>query len=351
MRKKLAAWALMLLLACNGVQQPTTSGSDPPSPTSVVTELPTTSTEPPSSTTTTTVIEEPWREPLQGTLPTLEDGRPATFLAVNDDYAAVEVETETGEVIQMIAQVSTAEDVENAECSACVNAVDAIWRLADGSAYLVSECCEPAAGQMFWMRPDDVITPETHQHDRGGVTAWAANPSPSGRVVAAASYGVSIDSPDDGQVWSWFSADEFYASTPPSWSRDLSTLWIVGGNSVVDMLWTIDPVSSIVSGAEIVWLGEDQYLSGLGSQASGRLVTFRLTDDGDEDIGNDPARGIVFEPTGEQVAEFDVEPGSRLGGYDPSGRFLIYVDGGGTARWQGLGQTGSLGERYTFASW
>lgn len=350
MRKPLAALAI-LLLACSGVQEPTTTATDPPSTTTVVTEAPTTSTEPVAPTTTTTVVEEPWREPLQATLPILEDGRPATFLAVNDDYAALEVDTETGEVIRQIAQISTAEDVENAECSGCVNAVDAIWRLADGSAYLMSECCEPAAGAMFWMGPDDAMTPETHEHDRGGVTAWAATPSPSSRVMAAASYGVSIDSPDNGRLWSWFSADEFYGSTPPSWSRDLSMLWVIGGDSVDDMLWTIDPVSSTVSGAQLDWLGDDQSLSGLGTQASGRLVTFRLTDDGDEDFGNDLARGIVFEPTGELVVEFDVEPGSRMGGYDPSGRFLIYVDGNGTVRWQGLGQAGFLGDGYQFASW
>lgn len=287
---------MLLLVACNGVQQPPTTSSDPPSITSLVTEAPTTSIEPVASTTTTTLVEEPWREPLQGTLPTLDDGRPATFLAVTKDYAAVEVDTATGEVIRVIAQVSTAEDVANAECSACVNFVDAIWRLADGSAYLISECCEPAAGASFWMGPDDVITPETHQHDRGGVTAWQVNPSPSSRVVAAASFGVSIDSPDEGQVWSWFfggdSGDEFHASTPPSWSRDLSTLWMVGGDRVVDLLWTIDPLSSTVSGGELVWLREDQYVSGLGTQASGKLVTFRLTNDGDEDIGNDPRAAL-----------------------------------------------------------
>lgn len=309
-----------------------------------------TSTEPVAPSTTTTVIDDPWREPLQGTLPILEDGRPATFLAVNDDFAAVEVDTETGEVIRMVAQVDTAEDLENAECDACVDFVDGIWRLADGSAYLLSECCEPAAGSMSWMGPDDVMTPETQQ-EGGGVQAWAATPSPSSRVVAGASYGVSIDSPESGQVWSWFSADEFYGSTPPSWSRDLSMLWVIAGDREVDLLWTIDPASSTVSSAEISWLGDDQYLSGLGTQASGRLVTFRLTDDGDEDFGNDLARGIVFEPTGELVAEFDVEPGSRMGGYDPSGRFLIYVDGIGTVRWQGVGQTGSLGDGYLFASW
>ena len=350
MKKTLAASA-MLLLACNGAQPTTTTLSNSASPTTTAIEPPTTSPAPESPSTTTTVVEDTWREPLEDSLPVLDDGRPATFLAVNDDHAAVEVDTATGEMIRVIAQISTAEDLANAECSACVNAVDAIWRLADGSAYLVSECCEPAAGAMFWMRPDEVITPEVHEHDRVGLTAWLANPSPSSRAVAAASYGVSIDSPDDGQVWSWISPDGFFASSPPSWSRDLSTLWLVGGDGAVDLLWTIEPASSTVSSAELPWLSGDQYLSGLGTQASGRLVTFRLTDDGDEDFGNDLARGIAFEPAGELVAEFDVEPGSRMGAYDPSGRFLIYVDGDGTARWQGVGQTGLLGEGYPFASW
>lgn len=349
---RLARVAVMLsLVACSGAQQPPTTSSALPLSTSLVTEAPTTtSTEPADSTTTTALVDEPWREPLQGTLPTLEDGRPATFLAVTDDYAAVEVDTATGEVVRIIAQVSTAEDVENAECDACINFVDGVWRLADGSAYLVSECCEPAAGSMFWMGPDDFMTPETHQHQGGGVQAWAATPSPASRVVAAASYGVSIDSPNHGQLWHWLSDDTFYAHTT-TWRRDLSAIWVVGGDGAVDLLWTIDPVSLNVSGAELAWLGEDQYTSGLGTQATGRLVTFRLSLDGDDNHNNDLARGIVFEPTGELVSEFDVEPGSRMGGYDPSGRFLIYVDGKGTVRFQGLGQTGVLGEAYTFASW
>jgi hypothetical protein len=350
MKKTLAALT-MLLLACTGAQRTTTSVSEPPSTTSVVTEPPASSTAATAPRTTTSIVEEPWREPLQAALPTLEDGRPATFLAVNDDYTAVEVDTAIGELIRTIAQISTSEDVENAECSACVNAVDSIWRLADGSAYLMSECCEPAAGAMYWMGPNDVITPEVHEHERGGVTAWAANPSPSSRAMASASYGVSIDSPENGRLWSWLSDGTFYASTPPTWSLDLSTLWVLGGDGEGDLLWTIDPASSTVSNIEIDWAGEDHYLSGLGTQASGRLVTFRLTNDGDDDFENDPVRGVVFEPTGDLVAEFDVEPGSRMGGYDPSGRFLIYVDGDGTVRWQGLGQTGSLGEGYFFASW
>jgi hypothetical protein len=297
------------------------------------------------------MVNEPWREPLQGTLPILDDGRPATFLAVTNDYAAVEVDTETGSVIRMVAQVSTAEDVQNAECAACVNAVDGIWRLADGSAYLMSECCEPAAGAMFWMGPAQQVTPETHDFAESLIGWWAA-PSPASPSMAVAGYGLSIVNADYQQLWNWFPSGDFNSATPTTWNRDLSALWVFQDDPPgVGPLWKFDLATSAATSVRATWIDGDQFLSGLGTQASGRLVTFRLTPDGDDDFGNDPVRGIVFEPTGELVAEFDVEPGSRMGGYDPSGRFLIYVDGDGTVRWQGVGQSGPLGEGYLFASW
>jgi hypothetical protein len=349
MKKTLAALA-MLLLACTGAQQLTTSASEPPSSTTATT--PTSSTSHmTSTTTTTTLVEEIWREPLEETLPTLGDGRPATFLAVNDDRAAVEVDTSTGEVIRLIAQVATRNEYEEDPGR---NVVDSVWRIGDGSAALVSECCEPASGQMYWVRPGEQVTSEDNPllPESYATSGWLAAPSPTTRSVAISGTFVGIDSPERGQLWAWSpSSSVFYASTPPAWSFDLSTLWVLGGEGSAELLWTIEPAPSTISSTELPWLSEGQYLSGLGTQASGRLVTFRLTRDGDDEFGNDFVRGIVFEPTGELVAEFDVEPGSRMGGYDPSGRFLIYVDGEGTVRWQGLGQTGSLGEGYSFASW
>ena len=342
---------MILLLACDGVQQPATSAATT-STTKAVTNVPASSTATLASTTTTTIVEELWRDPLQGTLPILGDGRPATFLAVNDDRAGVEVDTATGEVIRMIAQVATRAEYEE---DLGRNVVDAVWRLGDGSAVLVSECCEPASGQMYWVGPGEQVTSEDNPllPESFASSGWMAAPSPTTRSVAISGTFLGIDSPQQGSIWGWnrSPAETFYASTPPSWSLDLSTLWVVGGDGDVDLLWTIEPASSAVSSTEIPWLRGDQYVSGLGTQAGGRLVTFRLTPDGVDDFENDPVRGIVFEPTGELVAEFDVEPGSRMGGYDPSGRFLIYVDGGGTVRWQGVGQTGSLGEGYFFASW
>jgi hypothetical protein len=270
---------------------------------------------------------------------------------VNDDRAAVEVDTATGRVIRAIAQVTTQAEYEEDRGR---NVVDGVWRLGDGSAALVSECCEPAIGHMYWVGPDEQVTSEENPllPESFASSGWMAAPSPITRSVAISGTSVGLVSPELGSLGGWnIVCCEFNASSPPSWSLDLSTLWVIGRERSGDLLWAIDLARSTVSGTELSWLSEDQYVSGLGTQASGRLVTFRLTPDGDDDYENDLARGIVFEPNGELVAEFDVEPGSRMGGYDPSGRFLIYVDGEGTVRWQGLGQTGSLGEGYLFASW
>ena len=62
--------------------------------------------------------------------------------------------------------------------------------------------------------------------------------------------------------------------------------------------------------------------------------------------------GVVYSPqTGELLAEFEVPAGSAFGGYDRSGRFLIYTTPAGAVMYQGRGRVGVLGEGYLFASW
>ena len=100
----------------------------------------------------------------------------------------------------------------------------------------------------------------------------------------------------------------------------------------------------------IDWVAPDQRLLGLDAQAGGNLVSF-LTRYGasGESI---TTHGVVYSPvTAELLAEFPVESGSSFGGYDPSGRFLIYTTPSGDVTYQGLGRVGVLGEGYVFASW
>ena len=81
--------------------------------------------------------------------------------------------------------------------------------------------------------------------------------------------------------------------------------------------------------------------------ADGNLVVVATT------FGSDPAAsGEVYDiNTGELLAEFPLEDGATSIDYDTTGRFLAYVDGEGTARWQGAGQSGVLGEGFRTIHW
>jgi hypothetical protein len=106
----------------------------------------------------------------------------------------------------------------------------------------------------------------------------------------------------------------------------------------------------VASKASIGWVGSDQHLFGLDAQASGNLVSFLTR----FDASGEPTRtdGVVYSPeTGELLAMFPIPAGSSFGGYDPSGRFLIYTTPEGDVMYQGLGEVGVLGEGYLFASW
>jgi hypothetical protein len=97
------------------------------------------------------------------------------------------------------------------------------------------------------------------------------------------------------------------------------------------------------------WVGEDQTLDGLGTQASGNLVGFLHTRDEAYEVVS--TEGVVFNTAGELLATFPVETGSVWGGYDPSRTFLLYVDSDGIVRWQGGGKAGAVAKGFYFASW
>ena len=106
---------VLVVAACGGESAARETTTSTTSPTTTVTTTPATTTTTEPSTTTTSA-------------PPAQIELPATWVGVTEDYEAVEVDTATGEILRSIAQVSTAEDVATAECSACVNAVDAVWR-------------------------------------------------------------------------------------------------------------------------------------------------------------------------------------------------------------------------------
>ena len=135
-----------------------------------------------------------------------------------------------------------------------------------------------------------------------------------------------------------------------AWDRDGSGIyWLTGTGSDTSLAFIDFDVSEMGVVADLSWVEEGQYLDGIGMQASGNLVGFLSTYDEPEEPPE--VSGVVFSVTGDVQAEFTVEDGSNWGGYDTSGRFLIYVDGDGTVRWQGIGQSGALADGFIFASW
>ncbi len=319
---------------------PATTTSTAPASGQTTTTLPTSSTLPDATTTTL-----PAAPSAVSPSTALADGRPRTFLAVTNDFEAVEVDTETGAVLRSIGQAGTRAELEAAEAAAAVNVIDAVWRTIDGSILVVSECCEPAAGaiqvltgNMQW----DIEAPT--------ITGWAAGASPTTAEVAIVGYEVQVGRPDRWRYRDTFDPEVVgYASGSPAWSRDGNRVYwlaeIPTGSAVGWALAELDLSTGEISDTLLEWVPEDSRLTGLATRASGELVTIVTTD------AFAYTEGVAMSPSGALAERFDVPEGTVLGGFDPTGTYLIYVDGSGAVRWEGGGQTGTLADGYVFASW
>ena len=321
------------------------AASSTTSPGSTVAET----TSPSSPSTSTTVLES--------RVPTLDDGRPATFLAVTTDYEAVEVSTETGEIVHSFGARARAADLE-AEGEIAPNVVDAVWRTSDGRHILVSECCEPAAGRINLLPPDGSLS---DSHQESAANAWAALPSPAGTQVILVGYFTSLVGPVDGSeeecesaisgaCWSGetFLENDGSGIAAIGWNHDgVRVHWYDRGSA---NLVTWDSSADQLSRAPLTWVGDDQALVGLTGQASGNVVSFLHTYGPDLEILE--TEGIVYSPeSGGVIATFEVPAGSLLGGYEPTGSYLIYITPDGIVEFQGRGRVESLGDGYYFATW
>lgn len=337
MRSSIASFAALVLIvaACGGETAAPETTTSTTAPATTVTTVPTTTTTTEASTTTTTA-------------PPAETQLPATWVGVTEDYEAVEVDTETGEVLSSIAQVSTAEDVETAECAACINAVDAVWRSYDGSHFYVSECCEPAAGMIHVLTPDDL--PYLPGDDAPTWTFWTASPSPDFDEVVFVGYQVVVTEPtvDPGTArpgvdytMGWANEGDLFPISNAVWDGD-RIKWLEGGTEGVRIrVFQLDGPTSVVEVPDL----DGWNSANLAIRGAGELVVARAPFD-------EPAtEALVIDQSGTVVEHFPLEPGSRLGNYDSSGTFLIYVDGDGIVRWLGGGESGVLAEGFLQASW
>lgn len=332
----LALLALVMGACASDDGTATTTTPDPDTTTSIAT---TTTTAPSTTTTaptTTTTTEADETDPN-----VLPEDAPASWVGVTTDYEAVEVDTATGEVIRSLGQVSTAEDVENAECSACINYIDLVWQTFDASHTIISECCEPAAGQMHVLADSEL--PLLLDSEDTPVSFWTASPAPDSSLIAFLGYGVAVAPADDPQTPV---ASSDLANFPVS-----NAVWVPGEDAVrwlenaegTLQLRTFDIATETSNAVEVAGV-EAPGIAGLAVRATGEMVAMYADPDG-------ASTALVLTADGEVIEEFDVEDGARPGGYDPSGALLIYTDDDGVVHWMSETGSGVLAEGYSFASW
>lgn len=324
----------------------TVPASTAPSSTDATSTTGATTTSTTVAATSTTLLD------LDNPLPTLADGRPATFIGVTEDYEAVEVDTASGEILRVIGQTgSPADFTDDQEISP--NVIVGAWRTADGSVLALSDCCEPAAGYMMYVADGETLPAEWTE--RVITDGWTASPSPTGNRFARLGYFIGVftalPEPMD-EVWIDVGQEAAnFASGRVAWSRDETALYWIGGGPGQATLNRIDLTSEPVASSPVgvlEFVGGGQWVDGVAMQASGNLVAFvHQTNNGDF-VDTD---GVVFTTDGDLIATFPVEVGSTFGGYEPTGRFLIYVDREGIVRWQGRGESGVLADGFIHASW
>lgn len=280
----------------------------------------------------------------------LDDGRPATFLAVTDDYEAVEVNTETGEIVRSFGQRADAAALATWD-EISPNVVDGIWRSVSGDVVLISECCEPAGGRITFLSGDQALDSDYNNPASQGW--WVVPAAHSDQVIITGYFTEVVDASDGAMTPDATTLFENDGSGVGAigWSLDGTSIYWLDEGSAQLTTWAVAGDSiSVAETVAVDWIGSDQHVFGLGAQASGNLVSF-LTDF-DSDGAPGATEGVVYSPeTGEVLARFPVPDGSVFGGYEPSGRFLIYTTRGGTVMYQGVGKVGTLGEGFLFASW
>lgn len=343
---------VVMLAACSNGGQTTATpalGTTTSSSTTTTTAGTTTTTTTTVPTTTTSSV------PSDAGLPLLEDGRPATWVGVTSDYEAVEVDTTTGEVIRSLGQVSTAEDVATAECSACVNAIDAVWRTYDGSYILISECCEPAAGLIHVLTEDQIPLDLASDRDRPWFF-WSAAPAPDSLQIAFLGYQVLVTAADTEQAD--IQPSQEVGDTETSVMAELdrfpvsNAVWVPGANEIrwleadagTVFLRTFDTTDGSSAAVAIEELA-DWNLASLAIRSSGDLLVARSDPDGAA------SSVLILTAEGEVSGEIPISQGARLGGYERTGTHLIYTDADGVVRWMSDDDRGVLAEGFIHASW
>lgn len=279
---------------------------------------------------------------------------PETYWAIESGtFDLVEVLTATGAVVQRVGGWGA--DAAESEAPQLLTTVEADGR---GSLW-VDDCCEPAFGTFYKVDPGQSLDLRNGLAGAFQRTGLSPQVAPGGAIAAYAvgEIGVGVVTADGVDVVApeavaaavatdaGLDAGTFFLS-PVAWlDDDVVVLRFTAGND--EALYAVD-----VSGAPEVVAGElrfDDAVLDVDVRNDGMLVVATV-DAAAADAP--PVVGRVVDPdSGEQVAVFDLPPGTIDIDYDPTGTFLITVDAASTVTWIGRGETGVIGDRYVAVSW
>ena len=277
--------------------------------------------------------------------PMTDEGMPSTVIAVTDDtHELVELDAADGQVVRTLGSAGDLDDETG-------NFIDGAWWHPATGVIIVSDGPEPAAGNLTLVEPGEDY--ERQDGPDGWGMGWDVAISPDGRFALVTGYGYDVSVLAEGtngrRVVIQLSDSPEDLRYHPAWLRDRLGVAMVrdvdGVRNLIDVI-ELDDDGRVVS---TVTYQLDRPIADLEVRSDGGLVV--LYDDGRNPSGGGTRAVIVDPDSGEIEAEFDLEEGSHSLAYDATGRLLLYVDGEGTLRWQGAGDSGVLAEGYSHADW
>jgi len=283
------------------------------------------------------------------------EGLPPFMVAVRSDSAVIEIDTSTGRTARILIPPPQP-DPPDAEIEG--NRIGQVWWNRETGQMVVEEGPEPAGGNIVHLPvgAEYAVARDRAFGDTPGFASgggWQAAMSPNGRYTLHTGYaatiletGVQRDSP----VRLVEPVDDGFSFTP-AWLRDRVGVAYTSssfGEDPINELRVIEmnDLAEVVTSRAIEIEGE---AAGLAVRADGALVL--LLDSGDPSNWGGTDALVIDPDSGETIAEFTLEPGSHSLGYDTTGTYLLYVDGEGTARWRGRGQSGTIASDLLHADW
>ncbi len=278
------------------------------------------------------------------------DGVPSSFVGVTSDGVAVEVSTETGDVLRRLADpIADADDLAEG-----FNGIDEAT--AFGPLVLLNECCEPAAGLLrFAPSLASEPGPDAERTEQAAFAGWETAATENGRWIAISGYTrqiVDLQVEPEQLITDGIAGlgaiqlgSSNGANPDVAWLRDrLGVVYLHRGNTngvveIIELKADFQPISR----RSFETQGP---ASAVVVNAAGNIVVVSSA------FGSDETIGQVYDiETAELLAEFPLAEGTEDIDYDASGTYLISVDGEGRVTWQGAGLTGDLGTGFISANW